>query len=228
MIDGKKVIALCLPGDHFSSAYVANLIGLYSQLAARYVVVPFMGYSSAVYVTRQCMAAEILSNKLAVDYALWIDDDNLLTFEQAEELIADLEYLRKEAQTDKVGVAAWCWIQADVHGEVLGPSCGRLDQQRMAHPLSERLLSTERIIPIDYTGFPAVLMTREVLEAAGPQGFVPIAHPASTWGALGEDVSFCVRTSEKGTRWFVDTAIQIPHLKLRAVNGPQLKKEAAA
>ena len=82
--------------------------------------------------------------------------------------------------------------------------------------------------PIEYSGFPAVLMRYEVLEQLGADSFRPYtAHEAnqspllspdqksrlSKYWFAGEDASFFLRAREQGLKFFVHPECKVAHLK---------------
>lgn len=212
-----RTIALCLPGETFSSAWVSYYAQLQAQLqSAGWLVINLFSYSSNVYVTRSCLADAVLKCQPKPDYVLWLDDDNLLTYPQLLQMMNSLMSPQVDA------VAAWAWIQPDVH-TMPRPmvSCGRLDDAGRCVPYThEQLMSVNGLIEVDYTGFPAILMTYDLLAEVGPRAFLPMLNPHHEYGISGEDTSFCVRAREAGFRIFADPRVHVPHLKLRAAAPP--------
>lgn len=225
----RKKIAVCLPGESYSSVWVVNWTQLMSQLLPLFDVVPIFGYSSNVYVTRQCMAHAILETKPSVDFALWIDDDNILSWPHLVTLLDDMVHY-PEADV----VAGWCWIQPDVIEAAEKVSAGRFSPDRgkcVALTHAEMQAHPSDLIEVEYTGFPAVLMRYEALAKAGTAAFAPVPNPAHPYGFSGEDTSFCINAREKGgSRIFIDRRVKVPHLKLRDAQpverGVRLKEEA--
>ena len=124
-------IGICLPGEHFSAAWVSNWTNLFmSLLASGYDPAPLFGYSSNVFVTRASLAMEMVHSAVPIDYVLWIDDDNIVTPEIFQRLKKDLD---EHPEADMV--AGWCWIEPNPGAGVPPmPSCGRLKQGYIVDP----------------------------------------------------------------------------------------------
>ena len=126
----RKTIRIFLPGEQFSQTWVSSLWALFIGLMERgYRVDLLFGHYSNVYGTRATFAANTdagieTGQAQPADYVLLLDDDNTVTVEQLEILIADLD-----AHPEIAGVGGWCWTQFD--GERAGHriSCGTLDEQ---------------------------------------------------------------------------------------------------
>ena len=220
-MEDRKTIAICLPGEHFSSVWVANLLCLFAEIFNRFHVSPMFGYSSNVYATRNRMTEGVIEadeNFRPVDYVLWIDDDNTLTWPQFEMLLADLE---EDPELD--AVAGWCWVQSDGYAMSAIPSCGMFDGNRTIPLDLARLVEVNGqpavgpdVQPIEYTGFPVVLMKFATLAKAGPLPFSPIIDFTLRSGFMGEDTSFWKRAQGAGVKLAVDRRVKVPHYKLRA------------
>ena len=209
----KKRLALCMPGERFSSAWVANHMLLFAELTQRFDVAPIFCESSNVYVTRAAIAESIVKSGPLPDYVLWIDDDNIVTLQHALMLIDDLE-----KNSGIAGVCGWCWCLPDHYGLPPCLSVGAFLENGMLHKFTyEELMEGEiELKRVGFTGFPVFLMRGEVLAKFSNTPFAPILSNASTWGFFGEDVSFCIRASQAGLKFFVDRRVKVPHLKLRA------------
>jgi hypothetical protein len=211
----KKKLAICLPGEHFSSAWVMHWTQLFSQLMPHFDLVPLFCYTSNVYVTRAALANGVVESKPSPDYVLWIDDDNLLTYEQFCLMLKDLE---DNPQIDSL--SAWAWIQGDVTTTKPKVSVGMMDGYNCRALRHEEMMKgNEDLIRVDWTGFPAVLMKYEALvRVGGHKAFQPVPVPDNTsypYGFYGEDNSFSVNAQKHGVRMYVDRRIRVPHLKLR-------------
>ena len=73
------------------------------------------------------------------------------------------------------------------------------------------------MIPISYSGFPAVLMRGSILDTMTGNDFLPIvdAELFPPFGMSGEDTAFFVRGNDRGLEFAVDRRVKVPHLKLR-------------
>ena len=238
---GVKSIAIGLPGNTFSAAWAHGWTALYGHLVTvrNFLTMPIFLYTSNVHCTRMEWASAILESGHQVDYALSIDDDNILTPDQFDMLLADLE-----ADPELDIVVGWCWCDpADVLGDkALVASCGRQkgwDTQRnekgeglpgamftradfeaslASGKPAPHLISSKDLFPDAFwSGFPVVLMRREVLEVLGPQAFLPMVRPDVKFGFTSEDASFFYRAHKAGLNSAVDMRVKVPHLKLRAI-----------
>ena len=217
----KKTIAICIPGEHFSSVWVVNFIALFAEVFNRYNVIPLAGYSSNVYATRARMLQSLIDTdeqQQPIDYVLWIDDDNVLSFPQFDRLLQTLE---SDDALD--AAAAWCWIQPDGYGIAPLPSCGHFNGNRVQALALNRLVILNDVEPagpdlqeVDYTGFPAVLIRMKALSVLGKDAFNPILAADTDCGFMGEDTSFWKRAQRKGLKLVVDRRVKVPHYKLRA------------
>ena len=205
----KRHIAVCVAGGPFAVAWLKRWTELL-ELAQRYdleIVFNFAGTN--VYHMRFVMAQNVLSLG-QLDYVLWLDDDQLVSIEQVEQLIADLD-----GNSDVDMVAGWTVTGVDVYPTALQLSCGFEDREITPKELLG--VDAPELREVDYTGFPLVLMRGELLRALGPEGFLPVeGHP--TFGIYGEDVSFCLRARKLGKKICVDRRVgPLPHLKLRDI-----------
>ena len=210
----KKRIAICVGRGPFDLAWLARWTEIL-ELAWPYDLETLFPFASTnVYHTRFRTAQNVLSLG-ALDYVLWIDDDQLVKKAQIEQLIADLD-----ENPDIDIVAGWTVTGHDVYPSEPQISCCPLrifeeDQTRM--PFAQDLMGPDDLQPVGYTGFPLVLMRAELLRDLGPEGFLPVeGHP--TFVIYGEDVSFCLRARKLGKKICVDRRVgPLPHLKLRDI-----------
>lgn len=212
-----KIISILTPGENYSSAWVSSWTSLQNHIQARYVYRSQFGYCSNVYIARASMWEAMRQENQ--DYFLWMDDDNLLTGAQFDMLMADLD---DNPELD--GVVGWCWANSLTDSRV---SCGRFvkDSGSGQHlPLSVPFTQEELqaapgdLVPIQFSGFPVVLLRARVMQLAGPLPFTPIIVPNVSWGMTGEDVSFFYNAMTRGSaRFAVDRRVQVPHLKLSPV-----------
>lgn len=205
------VMAVCCPGEQFSLHWVAAWTMLLPHLLGKFGVAPNFGHNSNVHITRQRFLEGCQTSDPAPDYALWIDDDNLLDAQQFDMLYQDLQ---ERPEID--AVVGWCYCQ---RAEQIAPqiSCGRISEQGWCEPIPyEELMSgPDDLKEMEYSGFPVVLMRASVLEKAGPNPFVPLVGEQYAFGMSGEDTAFWIHARERGgCRLFVDRRVKVPHLKL--------------
>ena len=219
----RQVIALCTPGEHFSALWVWHYVELWNAaMRAGFACLPFQGYCTNPYVTRMNMARDVLASPHRIDYVLWIDDDNLVSWPVVQKLMDDLQ-----SHPEASSVAAWCWMQPELGDGTALPNVAHWVDYHCEALQPEELSGEELIETEDFTrplvhGFPCVLMRRELLEALTPSAFMP--KPEDCEAAIdsgrempGEDVAFCLAAHRRGFRLLVDPSLQIPHLKLRMV-----------
>ena len=215
VIHSGRSIAVMIPGENFSAAWVANWSVLLPHIQQRFRTGVSSGYCSNVYIIRASMW-ETIKNE-GHDFILWMDDDNLLTGEQFDMLVKDLD-----DNPDLDGVVGWCWANSLTDSRI---SCGRFIKDGNGHlPLSvpftqeELQASPTDLVPIQFSGFPVVLLRGRAIQKAGPLPFTPILVPNVSWGMTGEDVSFFYNAMTRGNaRFAVDRRVQVPHLKLSPV-----------
>ena len=216
------VLAVCLPGEQFSSRWVRKWTNLLPYLMNAFGVVPVFEFSSNIYHTRNSMAQFVLALP-QVDYILWIDDDNLMDAEQFTKLWDDLQ-----SHPEAAMVAAWAWCENGQFPSGAKISAGRIREDGTCEPFHpNEILDRNKLLEAGYTGFPAVLMLADTLRKAGKNPFTPIMDSALEFGYSGEDYAFCTRVKGK---IYVDPECQVPHLKFRAIQPTRLlkTKECAA
>jgi hypothetical protein len=218
-----RVLAVALPGEHFSSAWVSNWTPLLGELMQRFAVQTHFAYSSNVYATRSMLFDSLTAGDALPDLVLWVDDDNVLPPDVFGALLFALE---TDPGIDCV--AAWCWIQPDTYSIGVRVSCGRFGPDGECVPLDPAELLAGGLVPIDYTGFPAVLLRGSMLRRVGESPFCPVLGKQHKWGFAGEDSSFFLRAKASGCRVVVAADAHIVHLKLRPAGPVDLALSADA
>lgn len=220
----RKHLAVCLPGREWPLEFMSMWTDLVMRMVATVPLnlTPIFGSASDVSVVRAMLAQRVLRDlQLPADFVLWIDSDNILPFPYLLEMLRTLD-----TRPEISAVAAWCWLLHPAGGI----SCGHLDDKRHIVPLNYHAMmaAPDDLQEIEYTGFPAILMRREVIEQAGPNPFCPIVDEGFSFGKSGEDYAFCARARANGARFFVDRRLKVDHLKLGALDGEAMAKAAAA
>lgn len=216
----RKSIAVCLPGEQFSSTWVSAWSDLFVNLFTRFDVVPTFAFCSNVHVTRNVLAKTLRTvpgNIQKYDYVLWIDDDNPVMWKHVEALIQDLD-----STPEADGVVGWCWIEDKVNNRFVA-SCGVFNHdncQCVNYDSTTFQASEFDLIPIEFSGFPLVLMRGTGPTDITEHPFAPIIEPKHMHGALSEDTAFFWRAIHKGLKFFVDRRVWVEHLKVCA-HGPQ-------
>jgi GT2 family glycosyltransferase len=113
-------------------------------------------------------------------------------------------------------VIGWCWIK---HGNTWSTSFGQFDDNQhvkwwgTGEMLEDNPEAKPKFIPRLGSGFPCVLMRREVLERLGHLAFSCIPKADVPYGRLGEDFSFFWRAHEAGMRCYLDPLCKVGHIK---------------
>jgi GT2 family glycosyltransferase len=202
-----RKIACCFPGETFGRMVKCYWSALEAHLIRRgFTVLPIYGEMSNPHGVRELLRGEALAT--GADLVLWVDDDQLLSVAQFEQLLKSLDSL-----PDLCFVAGWSWC--DTETPVI--SAGTVDVDGVT-PLSfSSVITAGGLLEVGYTGFPAVLMRAETLRC-DPLPFSPIAAPRSRWGHTGEDVAFCQHLKARlGAAAYVDPKVFLPHLKVKAL-----------
>ena len=210
----KESIVCILPGETFSQAWVGAWTEILHNLVGHYAVSPMFGHSSVVYFTRQLMFDQLKTIEPRPDYVVWIDDDQILTVEGLRTLLRDLE---DHPELD--GVVGWAWCQQNAYGNLPMLSCGIFNREGKSERLKyeDMQAMADDLIPISYSGFPAVVMRGSVVDRVGERAFMPVMDDElfPPYGMSGEDVAFFIHAREKGLKFAVDRRVKVPHLKLR-------------
>ena len=173
-------LAMCIPGDNFSGAWLDAFLAMGMELKeAGYLVKRFRGYRANCYQTRIELTERVIEDaRISGEnpkYVLWIDHDNVAAPSQLTGL---LKFLDHYPQVD--AVAGWCWIHKP-HGWTT--SVGDFWPDDGVHLMAfnlDALLAGETTAekfgpkPIEHTGFPFLLMRYEAMETLGPHAFRPL------------------------------------------------------
>lgn len=212
-------VAIIRMGESFSGRWLDGWDALLGAWGNLYDVRLVRSYATEVCMARASAAEQAL--KTSADYILWLDDDNPPNPAGASQLLADVQH------PDIALAAGWygCETQAGVElsfGRAYNVIGSQKKRRRPADLHDFLLPEIGDIQEIDWTGFGCVMMKRTLLEAVGPEAFLPIAEGDAEDGwqqkFIWDDWSFCRRAKEKGFRLFVDRRVKVPHLKLRDIN----------
>lgn len=201
-------IALCVPGESHGWFWESHMLDLQSYLIFRgFEVGGMFSVASNPHVVRAALSEAILSAPRPIDFLLWVDDDQIITPPQFERMLARLRGLPAGSM-----VAAWTWM--DQSPVAISAGILTADGQDTLTIPPDQLFAADGLIEVEWTGFPAVLMSTETLKLAGRLPFAPIPAPNSRWGFSGEDIAFCVNAKRRGgVRIFVEPKVFVPHLK---------------
>jgi hypothetical protein len=216
-------IIVCLPGDHYSGAWVAHWTRLYGHLMSKYGVGPMFKYSTNLYETRASMLEGILDAGMnqPADFVLMIDDDNVLSPAQFDTLFDDLA---RNPHLD--GVAGWYWVTTDVYDVPdTRTSAGEIseagDITRWTY--DELAQGSNPMRPIQFSGLGVTLLRYAAVRKLGAAAFVPVLSDQFKYGFAGDDQSFFLHARAKDMKFAVDRRIKVPHLKLRSAEAPNFR-----
>jgi hypothetical protein len=232
---GTSVLAFCAPGETFRGRQMWALVDLIVQLEKdpRFIVARHGGFSSNVYATRFDMTKHALEIAPRIDYALWIDDDNVVTYEQVLMLYQDLQ-----EHPELAGVTGWCWCDNDgqpdagwrmsisTMDENLEGRAITLEDWQRALKSGKQLIHSDDLEPRYFSGgFPFVLLRGDTMRLLGPQAFVPMVDSRLERGFSSEDTSFWYHARQAGLNFACDLRCKVPHAKMRAIE-PQFIPES--
>jgi hypothetical protein len=213
----RRNVAVCLPGETFNYEWLAsvfNVNGALNELGINSQV--FLGHCSGPHITRMMLTDAFLekySGDQSCPYVLWIDDDNLVPPDLIRRWISEFD-----ANPKMDILAGWCWIQRFQRGVEWSSSLATFGADGLENKwltLADIFNGGTGIREVKglASGFPCVMMRREVLEVVGSAAFIPIANPKTKYGYVGEDFSFFWRAQAKGLRTFIDPLGKVGHLK---------------
>jgi len=210
------LILIGLPGAGAGGPWLIHWNMLFARLMREYRVVCCYGMGANVYQVRnRCMPAwgQLPEDPL---YMLWIDSDNLVTYEGFALL---REALQRNANLDMV--AGWAWTQDVMGDERPKISAGYWRDGKAVNlqyqEISEATADKE-LIPVEWTGLCFALIRAASLKLLGPQPFMPI--PVQTENGMrlfAEDESFCHLAAQTGLQFAVHPGVKVPHLKPKPI-----------
>jgi hypothetical protein len=203
----RYTVAVCIPGNSWDMEWQGNFIQLMSYLKDNANVLPVLSYAPNPHITRTSMVDHILEKIDPLpDFVLWIDRDNLVAPLHFAQLFESIEKSKADL------VAGWCWW-----GTGRNVSCGSFDAQGNRHWWSGAQLMSgpDYLKPVEFTGFPCLLMRGETLKKIGLRPFVPIVDSKAPWGFWPEDLSFSIRAQAANLKMFVDRRVAVVHQKIQ-------------
>ena len=213
----RETLGVAHPGQTFCGSWVVAWTELHAHLRDRFHVEMQLVYASNVHATRWHLYNGFRDMKSRPDWLLWIDDDNIVTPGQVEQLLFDLR-----ANPDADMVAGWTWCATDVLEIKAHTSVGTLGNIPAQIPYAELMAGPDDLKEIGFTGFPVVLMRGGIFDKVGPESFAPIMGSQYARGFASEDIAFCIRAQAAGVKILVDRRVKVPHLKLREVRPTDL------
>ena len=229
LTQGSRLIALCLPGESFSFRYVFSMFKVRDWLHENnFMVEDYGAHTSNVYCTRIELADAVLKVGMDPEFVLWVDDDNVVSPQDVQALIADLD---GHPELDWVGGCCWCDTgDYENHPFVLsfgrqGPNleCNLFGVEDWCKfQVQKKLAITSDDVAPDalWSGFPVILMRGAMLKRLGWEAFKPMLGNYHR-GFTSEDTTFFYRAHEAGMKGAIDLRVMVPHLKLRGIQ-PQI------
>lgn len=209
------LILVGLPGAGAGGPWLIHWNMLFARLMREYRVVCCYGMGANIYQVRNyCMPAW---DKLPVqaEYMLWLDSDNLATYEGFTALRTALE---NNASLDMV--AGWAWTQDVMGDEQPKISAGCYGGQSINLQYGEivRATKADKLLMVDWTGLCFALIRASSLQRLGPKPFMPVpVQDGEIVHLLSEDESFCLRADQMGLKFAVHPGVEVPHLKLKPI-----------
>jgi len=160
------------------------------------------------HVRNQCAAeaAKVEGGLDGLDYILWIDSDNMFSYEWFEELLGIME-----ARPEVSGVGAWYLSQMNIQGNGRVAACNIKDWKDEFLTVQQITAAGDELIEVDCLGFGFMLMRPQVLKDVGPSPFTPLIAPDGT--PMSDDAGLMLKAKAFGHRFFVHPKMQAPHLK---------------
>lgn len=145
------------------------------------------------------------------DYLLMLDTDMVPPEDTIERLLAH----------DKDIVGGLCFV-AGV-GSAVRPTLHVVREDKDGKPYIDILYDYPRnqLVKVDATGAACILIKREVAEYMWEARGIKHPMPWFAFGMhngikIGEDVSFCLTAAKCGFEVYVDTSLEVPHMKMHA------------
>ena len=215
------LILIGLPGAGAGGPWLIHWNILFARLLQEYRVVLCYGMGANIYSVRNDCIPVWDSLPMRAEYMLWIDSDNLVTYEAFEQLRTALE-----TNTELDMVAGWAWTQDAMGHQRPKISAGQWKNPRnLQHREIEEAIAADRLIRVDWTGLCFALIRANKLKPLGPQPFLPI--PVRSNGKaqlLSEDESFCLLAGQMGLKFAVHPGVKVPHLKPKPIEPDQDSK----
>lgn len=212
------LILIGLPGAGAGGPWLIHWNMLFARLMREYRVVCCYGMGANIYQVRNdCMPAWDKLPQMP-EYMLWIDADNLVSFEAFCALRAALE---NNPHLDMV--AGWAWTQDVMGNQRPRISAGYWRDDRPTNLQYRSILeagNANTLIPVDWTGLCFALVRAEKLKRLGPKPFlpIPIQNEEDILGLMSEDESFCLLARQMGLQLAVHPQVNLPHMKLKPID----------
>ncbi len=222
-LNKKRLLALALPGERFSGAYLQMILKLQGHILLNRPdldLVDLNSYTSNPYITREDIRRELANMPQKPDLVLTLDDDNLLSVEHFEKLMEGMDS-HPEAEI----IAGYCYIHNEEKtGFMLSVGEWAPDGLHW-NPFPMTFVNKRGLQPFETGGFPCLLMRYSALEKAQADAekrdkagcFLPILDRRLPHGMSGEDMAFFWHAGKAGVTMLVDPQVRVPHLKTVSV-----------
>lgn len=214
-------IVFCLPGRSYSGTFLKR----FAETIAKCIqngISPIISqqYNPVVYYVRnQCLGCNNLlgkyqkpfNNTLKYDYQMWIDSDQVFSYEQIIALI----------KRDKDVIGGYYKCADNVHY----PIVQNWDEKYFKKHGSFKFLTQAsidskqgKLFKCVYNGFGFMLIKYGVIEKLTYPWFEPIFYDIGTaHDFASEDVSICKKIKDAGFDIWVDPKIRVGHEKVRTI-----------
>lgn len=213
----RPLLAVCCPGSSFPAIWMQHWTNLLPQLLQKYSVVTGQAQGANIWgVRNHCIkvawdtAAPWIAEGSTMDYVLWIDSDNLLTYGQfllLEQVLVD--------HPEAAMVGAWAWVFSPNNAGGAEVSAGWYRGGQDIHVPPEIINSASGLIEVDYVGFAATLMRASAFAELPHPPFRPGFKPDGSM--RGEDDGICAELRALGHKIYIHPHVHVPHLKLLAL-----------
>lgn len=210
-----KIIA-CLPGREYSGDFLKAWTLFLSKCANNGIeIILSQNYSPNIYYVRNlCLAGDIrkgvkqkpFQGKIEYDYLLWIDSDNLPSYEALKSLISR-----------NVDICAGIYKMRDGRFATVKEwdTTSLIEEGEMPFCVEKDLENQTELISVAYTGMGFMLVKNGVFEKLSYPWFQPLNIDVGQIKDFAtEDIYFCQKIQSLGYKVYIDPSVRIGHEKV--------------
>lgn len=210
----RKTIVFCLPGNNFSGKFLDCWTAFFVACFQNGIqpVLSRRESCNIYYVRNMCLGGDVsrgkdqkpFDGKLDYDYLMWIDSDQIYSFQQFKKLLDDNKDIvagiyHMENSSAYAAVEKWDEEFFSSHGHF--------------RPLVDSDLGND-LIEVCYSGMGFMLVKNGVFESLEYPWFRPIDKQIGNMVDFTmEDVGFCLNAKEKGFKIYIDPQVRVGHEK---------------